>query len=135
VFGGGAANGGFGIDLSALQQPAVVAGILWTGLISTALTNPLEMRALDKLPATDSTMIVSTEPLWAAGFASLFLGEHLESTALIGGGMILLGCISNTLLPADLGTGTEDMFAPRPVRTVQTLRTAKARKQSVSGDH
>eukprot|EP00747_Dinoflagellata_sp_TGD_P184299 gnl/TRDRNA2_/TRDRNA2_39811_c0_seq1.p1 gnl/TRDRNA2_/TRDRNA2_39811_c0~~gnl/TRDRNA2_/TRDRNA2_39811_c0_seq1.p1 ORF type:complete len:599 (+),score=107.98 gnl/TRDRNA2_/TRDRNA2_39811_c0_seq1:38-1834(+) len=122
VFGGGAANGGEGIDLGALQQPAVIAGILWTGLISTALTIPLQTRALGKLPVTDSTMIVATEPLWAAGFASVLLGEHLEKTAILGGGLILLGCVCNTLFPTDLGTGIEDTFAPGKVRI---LRAAK----------
>ena len=38
-------HGGGGFDLSALAQPAVVAGVLYTGLISTALTVLLQVRA------------------------------------------------------------------------------------------
>ena len=132
-------------DLSALDQPPVIAGILYTGLISTALTVLLQVRAarhpplrprltlrarpwsrrrlarhprrrthratlsqtraLSMLPAADSSVIVATEPLWAAGFAALLLGEVLDPTAQLGGACILLGCLANTVLPADLGLG------------------------------
>ena len=118
--GGGAAAGGGGggggavlagslslgsLDLSALSSPSVIGGILYTGLISTALTVLLQTRALGKLPASDSSVIVATEPLWAAGFASILLNEQLEPSAQLGGGLIVLGCLSNTLLPPDLGLG------------------------------
>ena len=63
----------------------------------------LQTRALGLLPASDSSVIVATEPLWAAGFASLLLGEVLDSSAQLGGLLILLGCLSNTLLSDDLG--------------------------------
>lgn len=92
-------------DLSALQEPAVLAGVAYTGLISTALTVLLQTRALGMLPAADSSVIVATEPLWAAGFAAILLGEHLDSGAQVGGAFILLGCLSNTLFPTDLGLG------------------------------
>jgi len=90
-------------DLSALHEPSVVAGVLYTGLISTALTVLLQTRALSMLPATDSSVIVATEPLWAAGFATILLGEVLDTNAQIGGAMILAGCLSNVLLPEDIG--------------------------------
>jgi len=96
-------DGAAAFDLSALSQPAVIGGVLYTGLVSTALTVLLQTRALSKLPATDSSVIVATEPLWAAGFASLLLGEVLEPSAQFGGALILLGCLSNTVLPPDLG--------------------------------
>ena len=76
TLGGG---GGAGLDLSALEQLPVAAGVLYTGLISTALTVLLQTKALGMLPATDSSVIVATEPLWAAGFASLLLGEVLSA--------------------------------------------------------
>ena len=89
-------------DISAIQQPAVIGGILYTGLISTALTVLLQTRALSLLPATDSSVIVATEPLWAAGFAFLLLNESLDPSAQLGGTLILLGSLSNTLLPDTL---------------------------------
>lgn len=96
-------------DLSALtQQPAVIGGIFYTGLISTALTVLLQTRALSMLPATDSSVIVATEPLWAAGFGMVLLGEVLEPSAQLGGLCILLGCVANTVLPDDLGKSSSE---------------------------
>jgi len=92
---------GQGIDLHALQSPAVLGGLAWTALMSTALTVLLQTRALSKLSATDSSVIVATEPLWAAVFASLLLGESLDSTEMLGGVLILAGCLSNAVLPED----------------------------------
>lgn len=100
VLPGGAHSGGF--DFSALQQPEVVAGVMYTGLVTTALTVVLETRALSKLPAADAAVITGMEPLWAAGFAALLLGERMDSHTLIGAGLILCGCLSNSLLPANL---------------------------------
>ena len=94
-------------DLGALREPAVLGGVLYTGLVSTALTVLLQTRALSKLPATDSSVIVATEPLWAAGFAFVLLGEVLEPSAQIGGALILGGCLANAVLPEDLGLGQE----------------------------
>ena len=62
----------------------------------------LQTRALGMLPATDSSVIVATEPLWAAGLASVLLSETLDKDAQIGGAMILAGCLANTLLPEQL---------------------------------
>ena len=64
-----------------------------------------QTRALSKLPATDSSVIVATEPLWAAGFAAMLLGEVLPPSAQLGGAFIVGGCLANTLLPADLDFG------------------------------
>jgi drug/metabolite transporter (DMT)-like permease len=89
-------------DLSALHDAPAIIGVLYTGLISTALTVLLQTKALGKLSATDSSVIVATEPLWAAGFAAILLGEVLDQGAMLGGALILLGCLSNTLLPPQL---------------------------------
>ena len=87
---------------AALSQPPVAAGVLYTGLVSTALAVLLQTRALGKIPATDSSVIVATEPLWAAGFAALLLGENLPDEAKLGGALILLGCLANDKLPETL---------------------------------
>jgi drug/metabolite transporter (DMT)-like permease len=101
------ASAGAWPDLSVLaERPEVLAGLLWTGLVSTALTVVLQTRALSKLSATDSSVIVATEPLWAAGFAALLLGERVGIDKAVGGGLILAGCLANSLLPADFGVGT-----------------------------
>lgn len=80
----------------------LLAGVAYTGLVSTALTVVLQTRALGKLPAADSSVIVATEPLWAAGFATLLLGEMLAPASMFGGMMLLTGCLANTVLPEQL---------------------------------
>ena len=62
----------------------------------------LQTRALGKLPAADSSVIVATEPLWAAALAYVWLGENLEPSAVAGGLVLLSGCLGNTLLPPTL---------------------------------
>ena len=86
---------------SALSQPTVAGGLLWTALASTALTVLLQTRALSKLPASDSSVIAATEPLWAATLATVLLGEQLDGTKMLGGVLILTGCLSNALLPPE----------------------------------
>ena len=86
-------------------MPVTLPGDATSEATSTALTVLLQTRALGMLPAADSSVIVATEPLWAAGFAAILLGEHLDSGAQVGGALILLGCLSNTLFPTDLGLG------------------------------
>ena len=54
------ASGG-SLDFSAISEASVIGGVLYTGLISTALTVLLQTRALGILPATDSSVIVATE--------------------------------------------------------------------------
>jgi hypothetical protein len=41
----------------------------------------------------------------ACQFAALLLGESLDATEMVGGGLILAGCLSNAVLPPDFLTG------------------------------
>jgi len=91
------------LNLAPLSEPAVLGGLLYTGLVSTALTVLLQTRALGMLSATDSSVIIATEPLWAAGLAGMLLGEVLDGGAQLGGMLIVAGCLSNALLPTYLG--------------------------------
>lgn len=59
------------------------------------------------LPATDSSVIVATEPLWATGFSAVLLGEVLNQSAQLGGALIHGGCLVNAVLLTDLGTGDQ----------------------------
>ena len=95
-------------ELASLADGGVVAQLLYMGLFSTALTVLLQTRALGKLPAADSSVIVATEPLWAAGFAFLWLGERLEPSAVAGGLVLLSGCLGNTLLPPNFMLDDDD---------------------------
>jgi drug/metabolite transporter (DMT)-like permease len=40
---------------------------------------------------------MTTEPLWAAVFGSLLMGENLGVSAWVGGGLILAACLVNLI--------------------------------------
>ena len=84
----------------------VPAAIAYTGLISTALTIWLTAKVFKRLPATDASLILASEPLWATLFASLLLHEPLAASSAVGGALILAALACNegafdAMLPAD----------------------------------
>ncbi|KAJ1488260.1 hypothetical protein T484DRAFT_1887859, partial [Baffinella frigidus] len=60
-----------------MQSVELVAALLWTGLITTALTFFLEVTALGELSSAETTVLFATEPLWGAAFAYIALNEHV----------------------------------------------------------
>ncbi len=78
---------------------ALVAGaIVWTGLISTSLTFWVELMALGRINPSEASVILASEPLWAALFAAVFLGQSLSPSDAIGGSLIVAACLANALL-------------------------------------
>ena len=78
--------------------------VLYTGVISTALTIWLQALVFAKLPALDASLMITTEPLWAAGCAVLLLGDTLTAANYVGGGLILAAlAVQNGLV--ELGEG------------------------------
>jgi len=57
------------------------------------LTEYAENIALQTLKASEATVILSTEPLWGAAFASVTLGETLGWNTLVGAVFILMACL------------------------------------------
>jgi drug/metabolite transporter (DMT)-like permease len=93
--------------LSFEQQWGVPIAVLYTGVISTALTIWLCNSVFKRLPATDASIILASEPLWATGFAALLLHAPLTASTFAGGGLILFALLSNEglcdpLLPASM---------------------------------
>lgn len=70
-------------------------GLLYTGLVSTALTVVLSNISLSRVTAGELTVLLSTEPMWAAVFSAVLLGEHFGSGTFLGGALILAACIVN----------------------------------------
>ena len=60
-----------------LSQMPVAASVVWTGLITTALTVLLQTTSLGVLSSTETTVLYSTEPIWGAAFAHAVLGEAI----------------------------------------------------------
>lgn len=85
-----------------LLQPSVVAGaVLWTGLVSTSFTFWVELMALGRVAPSEASVLLASEPLWAALFAATFLGHSLTGSDATGGLMIVAACLVNAILTPD----------------------------------
>jgi len=80
-----------------VASPVLLGTIMWTGVATTALTVLGETMALRTLSATETTLIFSTEPLWAAAFANMVLGETMGPSAAAGGALIVAACAWSAL--------------------------------------
>lgn len=80
-----------------LSDPMILASLVWTGCITTALTVYMETIALKTLSAAETTLIFSTEPLWGTAFAAAVMGEQLGPAAAAGAALILSGCVFSNL--------------------------------------
>jgi drug/metabolite transporter (DMT)-like permease len=76
--------------------------VLWTGVITTAVNRFVETTALGKVTSAEASVILATEPLWAALFAALWLGESFGINDYVGGALIVAACLANSLKPEDL---------------------------------
>ncbi|CAM9752305.1 unnamed protein product [Discosporangium mesarthrocarpum] len=78
--------------VSVCSQPMVSAGLLWTGLVTTALVLYMETAALKTVPASEVAIIYTLEPLVGAALAVLTLGESFGPWTALGGAFVLTGC-------------------------------------------
>jgi drug/metabolite transporter (DMT)-like permease len=81
-----------------LQSPTALGGILYTGLVTTALALWVESAAFVKVPATDASLILTTEPLFAAGMGAVALGETFGTSDYIGASLIIGACALSIFL-------------------------------------
>ena len=80
-------------DFSAIiASPLALGGILYTGLITTAFALWIESIAFAKVPATDASIILTTEPLIAAFFGAVALGETFGFSDYVGASLIIGAC-------------------------------------------
>lgn len=84
-------------DLSVLADPIHGATLAYTGVVTSALAVVLESIALAFVPAEETAVIFSTEPLWAAATSALVLGERLKPVGMLGGFAILSACLLTQL--------------------------------------
>ena len=119
---GGGAAGGWGVPLA----------IAYTGLISTSLTIWLQAKVFKRLPSTDASIILSSEPLWAVVVAAMLLHAEVGVNTVVGGALILSALACNeglfngqleALLEALLGVGGaaggEEAEGERPAASMQ----------------
>ena len=79
----------------------VAAAVAWTGIVSTSLNFFIEITALGRVPSAEASVLLATEPLWAAVFASAILHETFGINDFVGGALIVMACLANTLKPTD----------------------------------
>ena len=78
----------------------VAAAAAFTGFITTAANRVGETIALGKLSSSEASVLLATEPLWAALFASFLINENLDGSDAIGGFIIVISCVITAIEPA-----------------------------------
>jgi drug/metabolite transporter (DMT)-like permease len=81
-----------------LASPVALGGVLYTGLVTTALALWIESIAFARVPATDASIILTTEPLFAAAFGAISLGETFGTSDYVGASLIIGACVLAALL-------------------------------------
>ena len=71
----------------------IMIALVWTGIITTALTTYLETVAMKTVSAAESTLLLSSDPFWASLFAWILCGETLGALGSIGGVFIVGACV------------------------------------------
>ena len=81
-----------------INSPLAMGGILYTGLVTTAAALWVESIAFKRVPATDASIILTTEPLFAAGASAVTLGETFGGSDYLGATLIVGACAIAVLL-------------------------------------
>ena len=94
-----------------LASETARAGILYTGLVTTALALWVESIAFAKVPATDASVILTTEPLFAALLGSIALGETFGFSDYAGAALIIGACLSAVLMTDEGAAGEHELVS------------------------
>jgi hypothetical protein len=76
-----------------LESPLAVGAIAYTGLVTTSLALYVESIAFQRVPATDASIILTTEPLFAAAISAALVGETFGASDAVGAIFIVGACI------------------------------------------
>ena len=81
-----------------LTQSATAQGcLLYLGCVTTAAALWLQTLAFRRVSASDASIILSSEPVFAVIFAAGLVGESITPTDVLGGGLIIAACLANEL--------------------------------------
>jgi drug/metabolite transporter (DMT)-like permease len=86
--------------VATLAAPAVAAAVLGVGLVGTLLPFALAVGAVRVISAATAGIAATAEPVFAAGFAWLLLGQHLTPAQLAGGALVVAGVVLAQLAAA-----------------------------------
>lgn len=76
-----------------IVDEGTILGVLYLGIVSTAVAMWLWNRAFALVPATIGSLFFFAQPLTGALLASIFLGQTMTTGLWIGGGLIVLGVL------------------------------------------
>ena len=127
----GSASAGWLLDegsRAAYTLPGVLGtpvgpAIAWTGVVTTALTRIGETRGLARVCATDASVIIATEPLWASVLGVVLLGEVLAPNEIGGGALVMLAPIVGGSDPRNLWRAARRAFGV-PVEEEEQQQTS-----------
>ncbi len=88
--------------------PAAVMGILWVGVIPTAVSNLLWSRALEKLPAATCSLFYAIMPITTGLLGVVLLAESMTVRFAAGSAVVIAGVIV-----AILGERKNDSLPPQ----------------------
>jgi drug/metabolite transporter (DMT)-like permease len=86
--------------LAALGDPGVAAAVLGVGLVGPLLPFALAVGAVRVISAATAGIAATAEPVFAAAFAWLLLGQRLNPAQLAGAGLVVAGVVLAQLAAA-----------------------------------
>ena len=89
-----------GLFLDPTIQFTVGLAVAWTGIISTSTNFFVEITVLGRVPSSEASVILATEPLWASVFAAILLNEQFGTNDFLGGFLMISACLVSTLTPS-----------------------------------
>jgi drug/metabolite transporter (DMT)-like permease len=95
ALGGAFING----ELNFAPSSYAIAGLLYTGVLATALAYFFQTWAQKRVHATHSAIVLAAEPVFAAIFAVSFLAESTTVQLVAGGMLVTIGMIFSSLRP------------------------------------
>jgi drug/metabolite transporter (DMT)-like permease len=76
-----------------LADPGLAAAVVGVGLLGTLLPFALAVGAVRVISASTAGIAATSEPVFAAAFAWLLLGQHLNLAQLAGAGLVVAGVV------------------------------------------
>lgn len=91
-----------------LSSPLALGAIFYTGIVTTSLALWVESIAFQYVPATDASIILTTEPLFAAAASAVLVGETFGFSDVIGAAFIVGACITAVRMGESVEVCDED---------------------------
>jgi drug/metabolite transporter (DMT)-like permease len=86
--------------VATLADPAVAGAVLGVGLLGTLLPFALAVGAVRVISAATAGIAATSEPVFAAAFAWLLLGQHLDPAQVAGAALVVAGVVLAQLAAA-----------------------------------